>query len=162
MRVNCSFMNITSENLWKRLLDNKETFGFRNGFTIPFIVGAYYRRGLLNEDDLQTSRCIRFVLTKILETCEIGKEVAIFSCGLREKYVLQYINDRGQYIKKADNLNINHIIYLDLSLSNNFDDLVNQLWNCYREHITRNEFSYEGLAWRCFNKEEENFIDNKL
>ncbi len=159
---------ITPQNLWKQMLEEKHLLKFDYGFTIPFLIGAYYKRGFLRDEDLQTSQCIQFVLTTIYETAQQGREVAIFKCGSHEKLVLQYVIDGGrtqediELIKKY-NQNINHIIYLDLDVFRHaytLDTLVNELWNRYKESIMNHKFSYREGGWTAFDKDELKFIVN--
>lgn len=44
--------SITPANLWEKMLEKKHLLKFDYGFTIPFMVGAYYERGFLKEEDL--------------------------------------------------------------------------------------------------------------
>lgn len=157
---------ITPQNLWKQMLEKKHLLGFDHGFTIPFLIGAYYKRGFLKEEELQTSQCMRFVLTTIYETTQ--QAVAIFKCGSQKKLVLQYVIDgkrRQQQIEsiKKDNPNINHIIYLDFDVFHHaytLDTLIDELWNRYKESIMNHNFSYQEEGWTAFNKNELNFIKN--
>ncbi len=171
--VNCCTMDsteITPSNLWKQMLEKKHLLNFNNGFTIPFIVGAYYRRGFLKDNDLQTSQCIRFIFTNILETAQQGQLLVIFKCEFREKLVLQYITDGGRTpnnIKsiKEQHYNIDHVIYLDFDVFQHpytLDTLIAKLWNYYQKPITTHTFSYESRTWRTLNDKEQNFIDNEL
>ncbi|HBV81884.1 hypothetical protein [uncultured Alistipes sp.] len=163
-------VRITPFNLWKQMLDKKHLLGFNNGFTIPFIVGAYYRRGFLKDGDLQTSQCIRFVFTNILETVQRKQPLVIFKCGTKEKLVLQYVTDGERTHEGIESIikkhyNIDRVIYLDFDVFQHpytLDTLIAELWNRYQEPITNHTFSYESRAWRTLNKREQNFIDNDL
>ena len=159
---------ITPHNLWKRMLEEKHLLGFDHGFTIPFLIGAYYKRGFLKDEELQTSQCMRFVLTTIYNTTQQGKEVVIFKCGSHEKLVLQYVIDgkrTQQQIEsiKKDNLNINHIIYLDFDVFRHaytLETLVDELWNRYKKSIMNHNFSYRKDGWTALDPKESDFIKN--
>ncbi len=159
--------SITPQNLWVQMLEKKHLLGFSNGFTIPFIVGAYYRREFLKEEDLQTSSCIKFLLEKVISTIKKGKEVLIFKCGNREKLVLQYISDGKRTEKDIESIkehsyNIGHIIYLDFDVFRqpySFETLVTELWNRYNEPIINHMFSYRRGDWQSFSRTEQKFID---
>ena len=163
-------VRITPSNLWKQMLEKKHLVKFNNGFTIPFIVGTYYTRGFLKDSDLQTSQCIQFIFTNILETAQLGQHLVIFKCGSHEKLVLQYITDGERTpndIKriKEKHHNIDHVIYLDFDVFQHpytLDTLIAELWNRYHEPITNHAFSYENRTWRTLNDKEQNFINNEL
>ena len=159
---------ITPLNLWEQMLKKKHLLNYLNGFTIPFVVGAYYKRGFLKDDDLQTSQCIRFILTNIHAAARQGEEPIIFKCGSREKLVLQYITD-GERTKadietiKQFNHNIDRIIYLDLDVFTHpytLDTLTDKLWSYYHEPITKHAFSDEKGSWQLLNENELEFILN--
>ena len=161
---------ITPFNLWEQMLEKKHLLEFDYGFTIPFIVGAYYRRGFLKDSDLQTSQCIRVIFANILETAQQGQPLVIFKCGSSKKLVLQYITDGKRIPKEIESIikkhhNIDHVIYLDFDVFQHpytLDTLIAELWNRYHEPITNHTFSYESRTWRTLNAKEQNFIDNEL
>lgn len=161
---------ITPFNLWEQMLEKKHLLEFDYGFTIPFIVGAYYRRGFLKNSDLQTSQCIRVIFANILETAQQGQPLVIFKCGSSKKLVLQYITDGKRMPKEIESIikkhhNIDHVIYLDFDVFQHpytLDTLIVELWNRYHEPITNHTFSYESRTWRTLNAKEQNFIDNEL
>lgn len=167
---------ITPQNLWKRMLEEKHLLKFDYGFTIPFLIGAYYKRGFLKEEDLQTSACIRFLLEKVLESATSNNPIKLFECSeLKNELVFQYLDAN---IKNYDDIqhlvtfhpNIEHIIYWhkkETSISD-FNSLVNYLWTKkstrnsdeYSQLIENHCFSCRGGVWCPFDKDENGFITN--
>lgn len=169
---------ISPQNLWKRMLEEKHLLKFDYGFTIPFLIGAYYKRGFLKETDLQTSYCIRFVLENVLKTTVIENPVKIFDCpDLDNEPIFQYLSvkiESPQYISdlKKEHPNIDHLIYWHKKESDIFDldSLVSYLWNkssarggiTYAQLIASQYFSCHKGIWGSFNKAEAKFIDKQL
>ncbi len=167
---------ITPLNLWEQMLEKKHLLNFDYGFTIPFMVGAYYKRGFLNDDDLHTSYCIRYLLENILESASPQKPVKIFDCPeLDNELVLQYLSTMIKDPIEVLGLeqihpNINQMIYWHKKELNVFDldSLVSFLWNKkstrgndkYAQVIERQCFSCHIGVWRPFDPEEDKFIEN--
>lgn len=170
--------SVTPQNLWKQMLEKKHVLKFDYGFTIPFIVGAYYSRGFLKETDLQTSYCIRFVLENVLKTATEENPVKIFDCpDLNNEPIFQYLSTKvesSQHISdlKKEHPNIDHLIYWHKKESeiSDFDSLVDYLWNKkstrggekYAQLISEYRFSCHKGAWMTFNDDENNFITTEL
>ena len=175
---------ITPQNLWERMLEKKHLLKLEHGrrleygFTIPFLIGAYYKRGFLKDEELQTSQCIRFVLENILKTATEENPVKIFDCSdLENEPVFQYlstkINDLGtiQHLKSY-HPNIESKIYWDKKEADIFDfeSLVSFLWNkqstrggaTYAQLISNQHFSCHRGIWTSFNDDEIKFITNQL
>ena len=162
---------ITPESLWKIMLAKKSILGYNYGFTIPFVVGAYYKRGFLSEEDLMSSKCIGFVFTKILETVEEDNPVKLFDCSNVHSPILQYVSTRitteeAQYIIDT-HPNLNKKIYWNSYFKNihDFESLVNEFWNWgenekYSQLIIEHRFSRQPGKWEQFNEDEEEFIKN--
>lgn len=170
--------SITPQNLWERMLEQKHALRFDYGFTIPFFVGAYYKRGFLKEDDLQTSQCIQFILEIILKTASEENPIKIFDCSeLENELILQYLSNEMEDLKEIQHLknyhpNINHRIYWHKKESDIFDfnSLVSYLWSKestrggekYAQLIVSHRFSCHKGAWTTFNENEINFICEQL
>ncbi len=171
-------VRITPFNLWKQMLEKKHLLKFDYGFTIPFLVGAYYKRGFLKETDLQTSYCIRFVLENVLKTVSEENPVKIFDCpNLNNEPIFQYLSTEVEDLEAIEHLknyhpNINHLIYWHKKESDifNLDSLVNYLWNkpstrgsvTYARLISSRYFSCHNGIWESFNDDEIKFIENQL
>lgn len=160
------------------MLEKKHLLKFDYGFTIPFMVGAYYKRGFLTDENLQTSNCIRFVLETILKTVSEENPVKIFDCSeLENELILQYLSTNVENLEEIQHLknyhpNINHLLYWHKKESGIFDlnSLVSYLWNKestrggekYAQLIATQRFSCHNGVWTPFNEDEINFISNQL
>lgn len=169
---------VTPQNLWKRMLEEKHSLKFDYGFTIPFIIGAYYRRGFLKKEELQSSQCIRTVLKTILKTASEENPVKIFDCSeLENELILQYLSTKVENLEEIQHLknyhpNISHLIYWHKKETDIFDlnSLVSYLWSKestrggekYAQLIVSHRFSCHKGAWTSFNKDEIDFISKQL
>ena len=170
--------SITPQNLWVQMLEKKHLLKFDYGFTIPFIVGAYHKRGFLTDEDLQTSNCIRFVLETILKSASKENPVKIFDCPeLENELILQYLSTNVKDLEEIQHLktyhpNVNNLIYWHKKESDisNLDSLVSYLWNkpstrggvTYARLISNQYFSCHKGIWASFNVDEIKFIENQL
>lgn len=147
--------------LWKRLLDEDtiSSLGLSRGISIPFLIGAYYQKGLISDDDLQNSTCIEKVLDRIANS--IGKNwLLVERCGdydesrdyndQVESYqiimVLQYpqgddkISKRPHYRSK---------IFFPKEWKDS-GDLILKLWEFYGRCIQNRTFSWRQDCWHPF------------
>lgn len=69
-------MNL-KEPLWKKFI--KES-GF-NGISIPYLVGKFYKAGIITDKDLLSSNCIKIILLNIVNSAVVGDEAAILLCN---------------------------------------------------------------------------------
>lgn len=154
---------VTPELLWQQMLDNKNRLGLENGFTIPFLVGAYWKCGFISDEQLSGPECIHYLLTKILDSTV--KDLGLFICeNTYEKLILQYLSDSDSAIIKMTNPVIGR-----LSLNKTYFDSVNSLtmlvstlWETYGEFIANHRFSYDDRTWRSFSDKESQFIEGIL
>ena len=158
------------------MLEKKHLLKFDYGFTIPFLIGAYSKRGFLKDEELQTSQCIRFVLENVLNTATEQNPVKIFDCpDLENEPVFQYLSTKVEDLEAIQHLksyhpNIESKIYWNRKESNisDFESLVSFLWNkkstrggeCYSRLINDMRFSCHYGCWNAFNDTETNFITN--
>lgn len=166
---------ITPQNLWSEMLKFKHLLNLDYGFTIPFIVGAYYEHGFLNDKDLLSPLCIKYLLNNILESTTDRNPVKIFGCSeLSNEPVLQYLNTMLSESDTKDqmnwNSNIDNKIYwhhMETSITD-LDSLINWLWTkptarggmTYRELISSKQFSCYKGGWNGYSNIENKFIRN--
>lgn len=158
---------VTPELLWQQMLENKNQLGLGNGFTIPFLVGAYWKCGFISDEQLSGPECIQYLLSKILDSTV--KDLALFICdNTYEKLILQYLSDSDHaisIIKKKnpviDRLHLNQPYFNDV---NSPTMLVSTLWKTYGEVIANHRFSYDNdnRTWRSFSDKESQFIEGIL
>ena len=168
---------ITPQNLWAMMLKYKHLLGYQYGFTIPFLIGTYKKRGFLNDVDLTSSSCIKYVLEMVLRFSSTENPVKIFECDtLSNELVFQYLSTRVApfYVQhlKDYHPNIMGKIYWNKKnaeiTNNNLDSLVEFLWNkpakrgdkTYGDLISNGEFSCEFGVWKDYSPHEKKFIDN--
>ena len=88
---------ITPQNLWSEMLKFKHLLGVKHGYTIPFLVGAYYKYGFIKENELLSSICIERLINNILESISPERPVKIFNCeNLEHELVLQLEKPRAR------------------------------------------------------------------
>lgn len=166
--------SITPQNLWSEMLRFKHLLGLRHGFTIPFLVGAYYKWGFIKEADFLSSDCIKYLLDRVLESTNNENPIKIFDCpDLYNEPVLQYLatglSDKDIQDIKGWKSNKDQKIYWHKgSEIEDIDTLIEWLWEkpaaCggihYRELISSGRFSCDIKCWSPFNAKEEKFIEN--
>ncbi len=157
---------ITTQNFYEIMLENKEKIGFHRGFTIPFIIGAYYNRGFLESKDLDSDKCISILLDLILENVQQGKEVILLKCTGNNEPILQFLSEHSPkniaHLKTYNNLEKK--IYLGPSFyAETIEDLIAELWNKYGKFISAHLFSIKSIDnWGTFDNRETKFIDNPI
>ncbi len=156
----------TASNFYEIMLDNKEKIGCHRGFTIPFIIGAYYNKGFLENKDLESEKCISILLDLILENVQQGNEVVLLKCTGNNEPILQYLSEQSPkniaHIKTYDNLKKK--IYLGPSFyTKTIEDVTTELWNKYGKYISAHLFSIKSIDnWETFDNRETKFIDNPM
>ena len=164
---------ITPQNLWSEMLKFKHLLGVKHGYTIPFLVGAYYKYGFIKENELLSSICIERLINNILESISPERPVKIFNCEyLEHELVLQYLatdlnEEEVQYLISWET-NIDKKVYWHRMESDivDYKSLIEWLWHKptkrgeipYGELISSKRFSCNFGCWRNFNEKEEKFI----
>lgn len=155
------------------MLKYKHLIGLRHGFTIPFLVGAYYKLGFIKDETLLSSDCIRDIITYVLESATSENPVKILDCSdLYGEPVLQYLatglsEEHTQDQRRWDS-NIDKKFYWHPKESEvrDLDTLIEWLWEKtaasgdiqYSELISSGRFSCSIKHWSPFNEKEEKFI----
>lgn len=166
--------SITPHNLWSEMLRFKHLLGLRHGFTIPFLVGAYYKLGFIKKEKLSSSDCIKELLDYVLESANLENPIKIFDCpDLYNEPILQYLaiglSDEDIKDQKSWKSNKEQKIYWHKDREiENIDTLIEWLWEkpaaCgdihYSELISSERFSCYIKCWSPFNAKEEKFINN--
>lgn len=126
------------------------------GVSVPFIVGAYHRRGLISREDMCCSNCIRIVLSDIRS--KEDNHILIEDCTKVYNSEIDGI-EKVAIIKKGGRGISNTVTYNIKEYA--FDEIVNLLWEKYRDQILNSNFSYdnETREWRAFIPDEERVID---
>ena len=153
------------KNLWYDLLTTgKKKLGWKYGLSIPFIVGAYSRKREKNYGSLTG---LKEIFNEILATIEEDK-IAIIKCPKYKTidvYILQILSEIPESIAKIamENPVYKSKIYTTILGESSLDDLIEKLWDMYKETIAEGNFSaqdgLQGDHWRCFNSEEISMID---
>lgn len=142
--------------LWKEIIEES---GF-DGVSIPYMVGQFFKRGFISEDNLQTPDCIRIILSDITSGTIIGNEPAILLCNAYTPYIpmIQLLNSMNrtateiQFIRKTNpsikNNQGDAVLYLQLGELNNIsiDRLVEKYWKKYGDIIKEHKFSVESAS----------------
>ena len=167
--------SITPQNLWSEMLKFKHLLKLEHGYTIPFIVGAYYKYGFITERDLLSPYCIEYILNKILESSTDNNPVKIFDCpNLSNEPVLQYLATGLTAYEAQEQMswksNIDNKIYWHYNETSvtDMNTLVKWLWSkptarggkSYGELISSKYFSCHYGNWGYYNENEEMFINN--
>ena len=166
---------LTPQNLWSKMLSYKHLLKLEHGYTIPFIVGAYYTHGFITEKDLLSSTCIEYILNNIRESATEENPIKIFDCpDLSNEPVLQYLatglTDYEVQEQISWKSNIDKKIYWhhkETSVTD-MNTLVKWLWSktaarggkSYGELISSKCFSCHYGRWEFYNDNEEMFIKN--
>lgn len=151
--------------LWYDLLINgKKELGWKDGLSIPFLVGAYSRKRKKNYGSLLG---LKEIFNEILETLD-DEEIAIEKCGgytTMDVYIVKVLSDINA--SSANNSRKNFVyenkIYTTLMGVESLDALIDKLWDMYKDCILEGYFSAQsnlsGDYWRQFNTTEEKLID---
>lgn len=127
--------------LWKQILseEGKRLFQLKVGPTIPFLVGAYYHKRLLSDDDLNSRASLRKVFHEITTT-EPGA-VGITICPHLGVEVVRITTSPGHNPLFASNL----------------DEYIDNLWERYGRYISSRKFSIDTAdhSWREFDETEK-------
>lgn len=167
--------SITPQNLWSEMLKYKHLLGLKHGYTIPFLVGAYYKYGFIQDHELSSHDCITYLINCILESTSPECPVKIFDCpNVDNELVLQYLatdlnDEEVQYLISWES-NIHNKIYWHYRETEitDFDSLIQWIWNKpttrgnipYSELISSKRFSCDMSSWDNFNEKEESFLNN--
>ena len=165
--------SITPQNLWSEMLKYKHLLGLKHGYTIPFLVGAYYKYGFIQDHELSSHDCITYLINCILESTSPECPVKIFDCpNVDNELVLQYLatdlnDEEVQYLISWET-NIDKKVYWHRMESDivDYKSLIEWLWHKptkrgeipYGELISSKRFSCNFGCWCSFNEEEEKFI----
>ena len=139
---NINFHNLMDVNLpiWQQILSDMglKKLGFKNGPTIPFLIGVYHHLGVLSFDELQNDTCLR----------KIFKEVLMSGDGI---IGVTYCKDLDAKIVRRAQLDSHNTITLC-----NCEEYISQIWREYGKYIQTCRFSCDRQdnAWREFNQEE--------
>ena len=139
---NINFHNLMDVNLpiWQQILSDigLKKLGFKNGPTIPFLIGVYHHLGVLSFDELQNDTCLR----------KIFKEVLMSGDGI---IGVTYCKDLDAKIVRRAQLDSHNTITLC-----NCEEYISQIWREYGKYIQTCRFSCDRQdnAWREFNQEE--------
>lgn len=156
---------------WEKMQENKHCLGVENGFTIPFIMGAYMgnqREFYRNKEQISSfvQRTLRDIYRDIYYSKKTIKIIECPECD--NELIIQYVekpNDRlyleGHYSS------ISRLIYFDKKKHIfDIDSLTTYLLNRrstkdnikYGHLIQEGCFSYHKGDWKPFNEEELDFI----
>ncbi len=146
----------TSKALYEKLLENKELFEVKDGFTFPFIIGAYYIMGIFEKTDLQSKICLNKLVRIILDTAE-GKNIAVARCSTcNNNFILFYESEENmQHIDSF--VSLDKIFYTNPEIKSSIhtiDDLINDIWSDCEKNIKEGKFSIQNKVWREFTQEE--------
>ncbi len=147
--------------LWKELLQ-PEILAKLNcvyGISIPFIVGAYYRKGLIKPEDMCSSHCIRIVFEDIRS--EKANNVIVEDCVKAYKEEIEDVEKI--VIIKNGHANISDTVIYGLKVFE-FNEFIDLMWSKYHTQIIQSVFSYDNdlRDWRIFTQNEEDTIDTLI
>lgn len=165
--------SITPQNLWSEMLKYKHLLGLRHGYTIPFLVGAYYKYGFIQENELSSYNCIDYLINCILESTSPENPVKIFDCpNVNNELILQYLatdlnEEEVQYLTSWKT-NIDKKVYwhrMEIDVVD-YKSLIEWLWHKpttrgeipYGKLISSKRFSCNFGCWSSFNEKEDKFI----
>lgn len=154
----------TRKSLWYSLLTTgKRKLGWKDGLSIPFLVGAYSQK---RENDYGSLEGLKEIFEEIKTT--IGtEEIGIVKCNgykTMDVYMIQVLSDiaEGQARIVRENQVFEDRIYTTLADVSSFNSLVEKLWDMYKDPIMKGNFSvqndFRGDHWRPFNGEELTMI----
>lgn len=128
---------------------------YNYGISIPMMIGIYYNAGILTKNDLNSCKCIKYVLTDILETNVLVRITKCEYCGYN--YI---ISEKNVGCLAGINPNINNQIYLQLQFDGNqqsftIQEVSEKLYEKYHTAITNMTFSYNNGEWTGFNEKEK-------
>ena len=157
--------------LWKRLLDEQALTKLHlvRGYSIPMFIGVYYSKGILNNDDLQDSRCIKKVFDKIVNS--IGQSKLIIEhCGDLDEFqdfdeqignntIVLIIQRLQEDDKLTGRRSYKDKIFFPKQWSDYNGDLILKLWEMYGDQIKQHNFSRgtDDYIWRPF---QNNVLSN--
>lgn len=153
------------KRLWQRTLEEfVDKIHFKNkplyndGISIPLMAGIYYNAGVLTQDDLNSCKCIQYILTDILETNVLVRITKCKYCGYNH-----IISEKNVRCLIGINPNINNQIYLQLQFDGNqqsftIQEVSEKLYEKYHTAITNMTFSYNNGEWTGFNEKEKEII----
>lgn len=157
------------------MLRYKHILKLEHGYTIPFIVGAYYKYGFITEKDLLSPTCIEYILNNILESTTKENPIKIFDCpNLDNEPVLQYLStgltDYETQEQMSWKSNIDNKIYWHYRETEitDFNSLTQWIWNKpttrgnipYSKLISSKCFNCDMGSWDKFSEKQESFLDN--
>ena len=147
-----------NKELWYEMLTTYcRLMHYKNGITLPNIIGAYYSYD--GSIDLFSNQCVIRVLSDILSSQRnIG--VLINKCKDIHNYVLSTTD------RQLNNPNINDKIFVGLYDKNlhehlsNVDKLGEHLYSIHREEIMLKKFSFKNGNWSEFSAIEIQYINS--
>lgn len=127
---------------------------YKYGISIPMMIGIYHKAELLTNEDLNTDKCIQYVLSDILSSRKLVRITICDKCGYN--YI---ISEKDVECLIGINPNINNQIYLQLQFDGNkqsftIQEVSEKLYEKYHTAITNMTFSYNNGAWTGFNEKE--------
>ena len=137
--------------LWKEIIKGSEY----DGVTIPYMVGQFYQRNVISNDEIQTTNCIKIVLENIVRTANIGNEAAILLCDKYNPYIpmiqlldgMERNSDDIITIKNSNpsikNNNGDPVLYLQIDMTSftSIESLAEYFWQKYKQQIKNHRFS---------------------
>lgn len=167
--------SISPQNLWSEMLKYKHLLGLRHGYTIPFLVGAYYKYGFIQETELSSYDCINYLINYIYESTTPENPIRIFDCpNVNHEVILQFLTtdlnaEEVKYLMSWES-NIDNKIYWHYEETEvvDLDSLIQWMWNksttsrniSYSKLISSKRFSCDMGSWDNFNEKEESFLNN--
>ena len=135
--------------LWKQIIHDS---GYHK-VCIPYMVGQYYEKGIIAS--INSSQCIKDVLSDIIENASVGDEVAIFPCTSYRPNILMIQPLRVGRLANDINSIITHhayclnkrgekVLFLPIggySGQQDIDTLCDDFWNLYGTPIREKTFS---------------------
>ena len=154
------FLVMEKKELWYEMLTTyRNMMCYRNGITLPNMIGAYYLYD--NSINLSSSQCIVRLLKDIL-TSSKDINVLISKCGNINNYVLSVLNEKPN----PQHPNISNRIFVNMYDSNlkthlsGVDELGEYLYSIYLKEISSKRFSVTDGVWNHFSDIEIKCIND--
>jgi hypothetical protein len=133
---------------WLRILEHKEHFGFEIGPTIPFLLGAI--RQAQDPSGSEVSRQqLHDLLVEMRDSLSAPACIAIGWCGgYLADYVVELRDSKpaGECIESPVHPG-NGLYHVAIPGVHDLDSLRDVLWDRYKEHLSKEEFSRDGETW---------------
>ncbi|MDR1347658.1 MAG: hypothetical protein LBJ63_04390 [Prevotellaceae bacterium] len=149
------------EPFWYKVIAKfKDEKKITEGLTIPFLIGAYKKKG--DSIELDSSECIKFLLQDIFK---YKNPVRLYLCDcydVIENIIAPMIQDKDDI--PFDNLYVSKdvISKLKLTEASTEEELIESLYKMYESYLTAKTFSIEDRQFREYDEEEKKLIEDVI